>query len=181
MDNTYEVQLLNNIKSGDHAAFKQIISLYAEALFIYVERRINSREDSQEIVQDIFCSLWKNCNTITIKESLAPYLYKAAKFEIIDWIRSHDRAQTKLKDLAYYLPSAKENIIEEQYIAGELDMHLQNEVNKMPKTMQEIYKMSRIDNMPIKDIARQLALSEQTVKNNISLAINRLKLKLKVF
>ncbi|NQD72495.1 sigma-70 family RNA polymerase sigma factor, partial [Sphingobacterium shayense] len=119
MDNTCEVQLLNDIKSGDHVAFKKVIDLYADALFIYVERRINSREDSQEIVQDIFCSLWKNCKKITIQDSLGPYLYKAAKFEIIDWIRSNNRSQTKLKDLAYHLPNANESI-EEQFIANEL-------------------------------------------------------------
>lgn len=180
MDNTCEVQLLNDIKSGDHVAFKKVIDLYADALFIYVERRINSREDSQEIVQDIFCSLWKNCKKITIQDSLGPYLYKAAKFEIIDWIRSNSRSQTKLKDLAYHLPNANESI-EEQFIANELGIHIQNEVRKMPKTMQEVYQLSRVENMPIKEIANHLALSEQTVKNNITLAISKLKLKLKVF
>lgn len=180
MDNMDEVQLLNAIKSGNHAAFKKIIDLYADALFIYVERRINSREDSQEIIQDIFCSLWKNCKSLTVQESLGPYLYKAAKYEIIDWIRSTSREQSKLQGLALYLPPVKQSTIEEQYMADELGIHIQNEVNKMPKTMQEIYKMSRVENMPIKDIANRLALSEQTVKNNISLAISRLKLKLKV-
>ncbi|MEN5434261.1 LuxR C-terminal-related transcriptional regulator [Sphingobacterium faecium] len=33
--------------------------------------------------------------------------------------------------------------------------------------------------MSIKDIANQLSLSEQTVKNNVSMALNRLKFKLK--
>lgn len=179
MENIRDVQLLANIQSGNHKALKSIIALYADELFIYVERRINSREDSQEIVQDIFCSLWKNCSKLTIQDSLAPYLFKAAKFEIIDWIRSNTRAQDKLKDLAYFLQGDSQATAEDYILENELQVRIQKEVSRMPKTMQDVYLLSRVDNLPIKDIASRLTISEQTVKNNITLAISRLKVKLK--
>jgi RNA polymerase sigma-70 factor (ECF subfamily) len=56
---------------------------------------------------------------------------------------------------------------------------LDNEISKMPTTMQSAFNLSRVEGLSIKEIAFRLSISEQTVKNNISLALSRLKLKAK--
>jgi RNA polymerase sigma-70 factor (ECF subfamily) len=64
-------------------------------------------------------------------------------------------------------------------MAKELDSLIFKEVNKMPATMKAVFELSRNNKMTIKDIAKNLTISEQTVKNNISLALHRLRLKFK--
>jgi RNA polymerase sigma-70 factor (ECF subfamily) len=61
----------------------------------------------------------------------------------------------------------------------ELSFMLDNEISKMPTTMQSAFNLSRVEGLSIKEIAFRLSISEQTVKNNISLALSRLKLKAK--
>ncbi|MNT47196.1 RNA polymerase sigma factor [compost metagenome] len=68
---------------------------------------------------------------------------------------------------------------DEKLMVKELSFLLDNEVAKMPSTMQSAFNLSRIEGLSIKEIAFRLSISEQTVKNNISLALSRLKLKAK--
>lgn len=68
---------------------------------------------------------------------------------------------------------------EDDLMAKELAQLIEQEVEEMPSTMKNVFTLSRHHALSIKDIALQLSLSEQTVKNNISLAINRLCMKFK--
>lgn len=175
-----DLQFLKKINQGDLTAFKELISRYSDPLFHYINRRICCREDTQEIIQDIFSSLWKNCDRITITDSLSPYLYKAAQLEVIDWMIKNKRYQSKILKLSAYLKQQTAvYTTEDSLVALELEQQIRVEVEKMPPTMQKAFRMSRHNDMPIKEIAKQLALSEQTVKNNITLAVSRLRLKFK--
>jgi len=64
-------------------------------------------------------------------------------------------------------------------MAKELAVLIDTEIEKMPTTMKSAFSLSRKESMSIKDISSELAISEQTVKNNISLALGWLKLRFK--
>jgi RNA polymerase sigma-70 factor (ECF subfamily) len=65
--------------------------------------------------------------------------------------------------------------IESQVIANELHAELLQVVDKLPPTTRKVFRMSRIEQKSTREIARELSLSEQTVKNNISMALLSLK------
>ena len=60
----------------------------------------------------------------------------------------------------------------------ELQHLIADEVSKLPEKMQRIYRLSRIEQLPIALIAEQLKVSEQTVKNTITSALKKLREKL---
>jgi RNA polymerase sigma-70 factor (ECF subfamily) len=65
--------------------------------------------------------------------------------------------------------------VENHVIANELRQELMEEVEKMPDTTKTVFRMSRIEQKSVKEIAITLQLSEQTVKNNISIALKQLR------
>lgn len=168
--------LFAKIQKGDIRAFAEIVDRYSEVLFRFVYRRCNSYEDSQDIIQEVFASLWKRKLQIKINDSLYPYLFKAAKYETIDWMVRKEKEIKRAVELIQMQDSPLSLSTEEQLLAKELEKMIIHEVNKMPKSMKKAFKLSRYEAKSIKDIAKELSLSEQTVKNNISLAINKLKI-----
>ncbi|MNL57723.1 RNA polymerase sigma factor [compost metagenome] len=99
---------------------------------------------------------------------------------MIDWLIKSEKRNRHLD----YLEINKDQYLigttsEDELIAKELARLLENEMSRMPDTMRSVFRLSRSEDMSIKDIANQLSLSEQTVKNNVSMALNRLKFKLK--
>jgi DNA-directed RNA polymerase specialized sigma subunit, sigma24 homolog len=65
--------------------------------------------------------------------------------------------------------------VEDYLVAGETEAMLDQVVNKMPETMRKAFELSRKEHLSIKEIAARMGLSEQTVKNNITAALQRLR------
>ncbi|MFC3198282.1 RNA polymerase sigma factor [Parapedobacter deserti] len=180
MNNLSDVDLLSLMQDDNEEAFSVLMDRYADVLFRFVSRRIKSISDTEDILQEIFVSLWKNRHRISIKDSFYPYLFKSAKYESIDWLVSHkNRIANEHMLMLSLAPGNMTRSAEEELLAKELEEMLEMEVNKMPDTMKSVFFLSRKKNLSIKEIALQLSVSEQTVKNNISLALNRLRLKIK--
>ncbi|QBQ40199.1 sigma-70 family RNA polymerase sigma factor [Sphingobacterium psychroaquaticum] len=181
MTNLNDVQLLALVKEDNRQAFSIVVDRYSAILYRFVRKRITSNEDAQDIIQEVFASLWNRRLHIEITESLYPYLFKAAKYETIDHLIKQQKEITRLSTL--FAPPHNDTLcadnLEDTLLAKELAQLIDYEVDKMPQTMKSAFTMSRKDAKSIKEIARELALSEQTVKNNITLAVSRLRLKFK--
>lgn len=62
------------------------------------------------------------------------------------------------------------DLLSEQDLARTLN----NEIDKMPTTMRDVYKL-RIQDYCIDEIAGKLNIAEKTVRNNLSLGVKKLK------
>jgi RNA polymerase sigma-70 factor (ECF subfamily) len=65
--------------------------------------------------------------------------------------------------------------------AKELESVINDEIASMSDTMRKAFVLSRHENKSIREIATELSLSEQTIKNNISQALDRLRKKTQSF
>lgn len=173
-------ELFEELKKDNKMAFSILFDRYSDILFRFIQKRIESIPDVEDIIQEVFISMWNRRSKIEVGDSIYPYLFKAAKYEMIDWLIKSEKRNRHLD----YLEINKDQYLigttsEDELIAKELAKLLENEMYCMPDTMRSIFRLSRSEDMSIKDIANQLSLSEQTVKNNVSMALNRLKFKLK--
>lgn len=167
--------LFAGVKKGDKRAFAEVVNRYSEVLFRYVYRRCRNYEDSQDIIQEVFASLWKRKQHINIDNSLYPYLFQTAKYETIDWMIRKQKEIVRAAELTSVWDNQFAKCVEEQMLATELESMIMIEVNKMPANISRAFRLSRYEAKSIKDIASELSLSEQTVKNNISIALSRLR------
>lgn len=174
-----DTDLLSQIQTDDEQALLALMKRYDKDLFRYMRSKTGSIEASEEAVQDIFISLWHNRYAIVINDSFAPYLFKAAKNKTIDFYMAGSKKtahfETLLPDYEHLLSPSPEN----EVIETELKDWLTAEVDKMPDNIRNVFKLSRLEQLPVKEIAGRLALSEQTVKNNLSIALKRLQIRLK--
>lgn len=79
--------LLKRLLNSDRDAFEEIFVRYWYRLFKVAHNRIGSHEEAEEIVQDIFASLWKNHKTLLV-DNLQNYLFAAVRKGVISKIRS---------------------------------------------------------------------------------------------
>ncbi|WP_333886081.1 RNA polymerase sigma factor [Sphingobacterium sp. Lzh-3] len=174
-------ELFDLVKENNTQAFSVLFDRYGHTLLSFILKRIGSITDAEDILQDVFASLWNRRHKIQIEDSIYPYLFKAAKYEVIDWMTRDQKRIMYFERLV--LPLENEPVgtsnSDEKLMVKELSFMLDNEISKMPTTMQSAFNLSRVEGLSIKEIAFRLSISEQTVKNNISLALSRLKLKAK--
>lgn len=178
MDRLNDIQLFAMLQKDDRRAFTEIVNRYSSILFRFVDKRVSNVEDTKDILQEIFTSLWNRRYQIHIQESFYPYLFKSARYQIIDWTIKQNKDIERISMLVsmhdiYFLKQTYTS--EDEFIAKEIELQIGSEVDKMPTTMKNVFTLSRNQAMSIREIALALSVSEQTVKNNISLAISRLK------
>lgn len=171
--------LLKLLQQQELGAFEEIYLRYWKKLYSAAYRRVQSREIAEEMVQDIFTSLWINRNTQSI-EILSAYLHSAIKYKVINYL---EKEMTRRVYAEETLNStvAVENSTEEAVLLNELNRALEIEIQKLPPKRQEIFKLSRQEHLTIKQVASHLGISEKTAENQLGKALKVLKVNLKHF
>lgn len=146
-------------------------SLYRSAL-----QKVGSEEAAKDIVQDVFIVLWNKLDELKDRP-LAPFLRTVLKNKVLQLF---ERNAVRLR---YVIESTQQPDLaepcDESLFEKELDSIIKDEVLNMPPRMQTIYRMKKEEDLSIRDISKSLHISEQTVKNQLYSASERLKAKLK--
>ncbi|MFX1705582.1 sigma-70 family RNA polymerase sigma factor [Chitinophaga sp. CC14] len=180
MEKLSDHRLLLLIQKGNHAAFTMLVRRYWECIYDYTRSRIKQQVDAQDIVQDIFVGCWSNREKLYVGESgrFSSYLYQAARYAIIDYFSKPGITIYNDILLESATDQQMESNSETRLYMKELELHLRQEVEQLPDRLKMPYLLSREGNLSMKDIAGKLSLSEQTVKNNITLALRILRKRL---
>src|SRR5690606_29001592 len=133
---------------------------------------------AEDILQDIFVSLWDGKDRLQITQSVSAYLFKAVRYQFFKLI-----ASDKLKrDLFDQLVNTVNNTLTVGADAVVCYRDLQSMVEalarQLPGNMGEIFIKSRIHQFSNREIAEELGVAEKTVRNQLSLADQRIRAKL---
>jgi RNA polymerase sigma-70 factor (ECF subfamily) len=167
-----DAELLQSIKGDDTSAFKTLYDRYWEALYLKACRRVD-KDEAKDMVQEVMTTLWRRRKEIVAHEdgNISRYLHTAVKYRVISHY-AHTNTEIRNSGLFEVLSGhAFTNALETK----ELSEFLEKEINNLPSRMQQIFRMSREDDFSIADIARKLDLSEQTIKNQLTEALKRIR------
>ena len=165
--------MLIRLKASDHAAFSDIFMMWHQQVYLFCCKSL-SKEDAEEIVQNVFMIVWENRHQIDLQYSFSSYLFSIAKHQVYNIIRNK---LTQKVFIERYLQQF-ESVEMEQEFDDSIDMmkaKLKKIVEQFPDRQREIYKMSRTYHMTYREIAKKLGISENTVDTSIrrSLAVLR--------
>ncbi len=154
--------LLSKLKTGDCVAFSEIVHGLTPELFIYAVKLTKSKDDAEDLLQDIFADLWNRREKLEISTSLKSYLYVALKHRFLRKVMRANLNDNALDHLASKMRDIEYTVIDIM-AAAEVEDTIAKVVNLLPKHMQNIYVM-RGQDYSIKEIAAALGLAEQTVR-----------------
>ncbi|MFT2008856.1 RNA polymerase sigma factor [Pontibacter sp. 13R65] len=167
--------LLVLIRGSDEEAFTEMYQRYWKQLYSSALRRINSEEDAKDIIQELFIKIWTRRTTIPENVKAAEYLFTALRYRIINYIQA-DQVRLKYANAQLVEQEISTVSLAESGLAiQELETIIQEALVDMPDRMQEIFLLSYRKGFTPKEIAAQLSLSVQTVKNYLSNARMLLK------
>lgn len=171
-----EMLLIRSLKTGSYKAFDRIYQIYAKRLYAYSLQFTKSSKDSEEIIQDVFIKLWTNKESIRQEDTLRSLLFIMTKHALINAFRGRIN-QPVYEDFINYKNEITANDAGYNIEFEEFEQKFTKLIKDLPSTQQKVVIMSRIKQLSNKQIAEELSLSEQTVKNQISIALKILKKK----
>lgn len=175
-DKRSDSELITLIEQGDRVAFREVYDRYAMLIFYKVNRMLADDDSSKDIVQDLFGWLWENPGNIRPDSNLLAYLFVASRNRVLKYIQRGKTKTNYLSDLGKYSNEVSEETLERIEEKETMALILM-EISKLPPRMQQVFMLSRFENLSHKQIAQSLDISETTVKKQVqkSLAILRAK------
>lgn len=169
-----EDELAALLRAGSEAAFSEIYSRYWDKLYIVARKRLDSEFEGEEIVQEIFCKLWRRREIFQLNKGFNNYFSVAVKFEVINRLQKRERTQALEKNLSQELTELDETTVE-QMDFNELKQQLELTIKRLPEKCQLVFRLKHEEGYSQKQIALELDLSEKTVEAHLSKARKTIK------
>ena len=162
--------LFIQISAGDEKAFRTIFDLYKVELFSVVMRLTKSQIIAEEIIQEVFISLWISREHLIKVEQPTSYIYRILFNRIGNYLKKEANRQRIIRAAMQYRQSSSDAT--EQLVDANETQHLIELALRRLSTRQKIvYKLSRQQGLSNDEIASQLNVSQHTVKSHLSKAI----------
>ena len=177
--NTNAEQLLNLLKEDDPAAFEALYDRYWFQLYRTAYKRLQSREEAEGAVQNLFESLWKNRHKIHVRTSLESYLFSAIRYIVLKLLyKRRIKDDPEGRATAAFLSDSS---TEEAIVASDLRVQIDKVVQSLPQKCRHAFELSRYEMKTHKEIADIMGISTKTVENHITKAIHVIKRSLNAF
>jgi RNA polymerase sigma-70 factor (family 1) len=170
-------ELVTLLKRGDELALAEIYKRYQGVLYSHAFRRLPDREEVRDIIHELFTNLWSKRDNLILTTSLSAYLYASVRNRVINQFRNKKVRNTFAESLAGFIEKG-EYVVDEQIRERELIALIEKEVAALPKQMRIVFEMSRTLDLTHRQIAEELNVSPNTVRNQIHSAIKILRIKL---
>ena len=168
-------ELLRLLAKGNELAFAQLFDQFWDSMCLAAFKVLKDKDVAQDLAQDVLLDIWKKRERLEI-ENLQAYLHTAVRYKVLKYIDKH---KTPLTDLDFVDEYIEDNSSQVTLEFKELNEILQGEIAQLPDQCQKVFKMSRFEQKSNFEIAKELNLSIRTVENHISIALKRLRPRLK--
>lgn len=166
-------ELVELLKSGKDSAFDELYFRYRDVLVRFVYLRMKSVAIAEEIVQEVFTSIWERRKTILIQKSFAAYIYTSVRYMTLDYIKSHAVTDQYIREVLdkNEVSYNSQNSTEDAIFYDELQKAVDEAAMLLPKKSKEVFILSRVKNYTNKEIAEELNVSLETVKYHITYSL----------
>jgi len=173
MSENEENEILKDIHDSNIEGIKTLHTYYYQSLCVYALKYMKSQEEVEDIIQEVFISLWEKRKTLIIKESLESYLFVTVKNKCLNKLR--DIKNKKEDDVYSDVLSLLLDDEEEEDISEIEVLKLQNHLSSLSVKKREVLEHIVLNGLKYKEVAEEMDVSINTVKTHFRLALKELR------
>ncbi len=166
--------LVARLRNHDQAAFIALYDRYHETLYRWVIQVVKIPEAAEDIVQETFIKIWEIKHRLVPELSFSAYLFRISRhaaFRMLKKIARHDEMR---RQVCYFAGCYSEDI-ENHLQWQQYQQMLEDAVNRLPNQRQRVFKLSRYQNKTYDEIACELDISRNTVKEHMVRALQDIR------
>ncbi|HYG01890.1 MAG TPA: RNA polymerase sigma-70 factor [Chryseosolibacter sp.] len=172
-----DLEIITALNNGDENAFAEVYRRHASELIHFIHRSIPYKETCEEIVQDIFLTLWSRREQLTPTGTIRAYLYKSARHKIVDYVR-HSIVKQKYEQHYRLFEAVYEELPAETHDQNVSEV-IDATIAALPEKCQMAIRMRLHEDLSYQEIASRMKISVKTVEKHISAALKELRVKCK--
>jgi RNA polymerase sigma-70 factor (ECF subfamily) len=187
-DHITEQDLIKRLKKGQQWAFNILVDRYQERLLKIAYGITLDREDSLEVVQEVFISVFKNIQTFRKEAGLATWLRKITINQCLNWKRKwkrrfkwHHNSLESENDKNLFEENKKNYDPERLYSEKQFERNLMGAVKILPEKIRLVFVLNIFEGLSYEKIAQTLNIKKGTVSSRLysarKMLINSLEIK----
>jgi RNA polymerase sigma-70 factor (ECF subfamily) len=173
-------QLAKRIRAGDENAFNELVRTYQKPVYQVAYRILNSREDAEDVAQDVFIQAYRQIGNFRGDSSLFTWIYRIAVNAALNAQRKKKvRRFLSLESIGFTL-SSRQPTHDQKMERDEIWKSITRAVDRLPEKQKIVFTLRYEHNLSHAEIARILDRDEGTIRANYHQAIRKLRKALQV-
>lgn len=161
-------------QNGDEKALAHFFKLHSKSLAYFTNRMLEDKAEADDIVSKCFLKLWQKHEDFKTAQNIKAFLYISCRNACLDYLASLKVRTASQEKYIMHLQEGEETILYDIIQTEVLDL-VNKEIEELPDKMKVIFKMLYLEGKSTNEIAAELGLSIQTVRNQKTKAITILK------
>lgn len=172
-----EREFLESLRKGVSSSYVFLFNRYYSGLVVYAKHLLGSETHAEDIVHDIFTSLWEKRETLDVTISIKSYLFASVRNRCLNHL-IHQRVHDEYQEAVLHKGDVSGMLTWDYYVESELSEMIEKAIDKLPPQCRKIFIMSRFEEKTAQEIADDLSISPRTVEKHIEKALRLLRLEL---
>ncbi len=160
-----ESELIRELADGNPLAFKVIFDRYFISGFYFAKHFVTHTQAAEDITTETFLKCWEKCSDFENIHKLQSFLHINTRNACINALHSEKRQTESEKQLSYLLTHTGKEGMKQQELTARIYQYVYEEIEKLPAQEKNIFKLAYIDGLSNEEIARQLGINNQSVRN----------------
>lgn len=169
-----EQLLLRQAAGGSREAYAVLYQFFLPKLYQYTYNILRSKEDTEELLQDVFLKLWEKKGDLEKVSSLNGYLFRMAHNRLMN-LFDHQKVRQKAMDYIGMHAVETGSTLEDEYIYSEYHETARRAVDSLPPKRRQVFELSTMHNLSYDEIAAEMQISKSMVKKQLYSANRHIK------
>ena len=179
-----DVALMERVRGGDSAAFRELFTKYSQALVNFAYRFVGRRDRAEELVQDAFLQIYRARGRYEAKARFTTYLYRVTtnlclnelrRFEYQGKTEPLEGNLNRDDDAGRELADDRIPAAEDRLAGVETGDRIKGVLDKLPPNQRVALLLSRVEGLSYQEVAKCLETTESAVKSLIFRATQTLR------
>jgi len=164
----------NSEMSDKDEQFKALFNQFKRPIHDYIRTITGSSDIAEEMTQDVFVRLWRKKGSFNEIENMDNYIFRIARNECMRYFKKAAVETQLFRDLQGRMTYECNNISEHMNFK-ETEALLVKAVASLSPQRQKVYQLSRRQDLRIEEIATEMQLSHNTVRNHLVEALRQIR------
>lgn len=170
-----EKELFSRVAQGDEEAFNALFHLYVPRLHSVIMKVTRSELVAKDIIQEVFLYLWIDRESLVEVEHPQNWIFRIAYNRSYTWLARREVRNRKYNELRMQNKAVADDNLEQTVLLHETARLVQEASALLTPQARKIFQLSRESGMKAAEVADQLDISIQTVRNSLVRSVKFIK------
>jgi RNA polymerase sigma-70 factor (family 1) len=170
-----EKELFARVAQGDEEAFNTLFHAYVPRLHTLIMKVTRSEGVAKDIIQEVFLYLWIDRESLANIEVPQNWIFKIAYNRSYSWLSRQFSRNRKYNEFIQQNPTEGDDSLEQTVTLHETARLIREATALLPEQARRIFQLSRETGLKAAEVADQLEISVQTVRNSLVRSVKFVK------